>query len=32
MFEQAEQLFGLATTGSEMNIGDEQRFHVLGGF
>ena len=32
MFQQAEQLFGLATTRSEVNVGKEQRFHALGGF
>lgn len=32
MFEQAQQLFGLAATGPEMNVRDEQRFHMLNGF
>ena len=32
MLEQTEQLFGLATTGSQMNVGEEQRFHALSGF
>jgi len=32
MFEQAQQLFGLATAGSEMNVRDEQRFHMFDGF